>query len=229
MIFQIYAYLTWCSWSPPPKFYGYISSHYTCVKWYFRSMQIWLDVVDPLPKFYGCILSCYTSVKWHFRSMQIWLDVADPPQTKILQMHFIMLHLCQTIFYIMQIWLDVADPPLPKFYGCILSCYTTAVQPISIQPLQTQQKPRCTEAQHNAEKHYLLIIHSPSVFFCCRGYRFWCWWLVRVTLVVAFGFLPQNFGRWQGPTMVLRHSMNTGSVVGIPWGGGDTRTLPHAK
>ena len=26
------------------------------------------------------------------------------------------------------------------------------------------------------------------------------WWLVRVTLVVAFGFLPQNFGRWWGPT-----------------------------
>ena len=25
-------------------------------------------------------------------------------------------------------------------------------------------------------------------------------WLVRVTLVVAFGFLPQNFGRWWGPT-----------------------------
>ena len=25
------------------------------------------------------------------------------------------------------------------------------------------------------------------------------WWLVRVTLVVAFGFLPQNFGRWRGP------------------------------
>ena len=24
------------------------------------------------------------------------------------------------------------------------------------------------------------------------------WWLVRVNLVVAFGFLPQNFGRWQG-------------------------------
>ena len=28
----------------------------------------------------------------------------------------------------------------------------TAIQPISIQPLQTQQKPRVTEAQHNAEK-----------------------------------------------------------------------------
>ena len=26
------------------------------------------------------------------------------------------------------------------------------------------------------------------------------WWLVRITLAVAFGFLPQNFGRWKGPT-----------------------------
>ena len=25
------------------------------------------------------------------------------------------------------------------------------------------------------------------------------WWLVRVTLVVAFNFLPQKFGRWQVP------------------------------
>ena len=26
------------------------------------------------------------------------------------------------------------------------------------------------------------------------------WLLVRVTLVVTFGFLPQNFGGWLGPT-----------------------------
>ena len=26
------------------------------------------------------------------------------------------------------------------------------------------------------------------------------WWLVRVTLLVAFGFLLQNFGKWWGPT-----------------------------
>ena len=25
------------------------------------------------------------------------------------------------------------------------------------------------------------------------------WWLIRVTLVVAFGFLPQIFGRYWGP------------------------------
>ena len=34
----------------------------------------------------------------------------------------------------------------------------TAVQPISIQPLQTQQKPHVTQARHNAEKHSLFLI-----------------------------------------------------------------------
>ena len=33
----------------------------------------------------------------------------------------------------------------------------TAAQPISIQLLQTQQKPRVTEARHNAEKHSLFL------------------------------------------------------------------------
>ena len=35
----------------------------------------------------------------------------------------------------------------------------TAIQPISIQPLQTQQKPCVTEARHNAEKHSLLTLY----------------------------------------------------------------------
>ena len=43
--------------------------------------------------------------------------------------------------------------------------------------------------------------------------------------MVAFGFLSQHFGRWRG----LCHSMNEGSVVGIPWGGGDTQTLTYVK
>ena len=32
---------------PQLKFHGCNLSCYTCVKWYFRSMQIWLDVFDP--------------------------------------------------------------------------------------------------------------------------------------------------------------------------------------
>ena len=42
----------------------------------------------------------------------------------------------------------------------------------------------------------------------------------RVTLVVAFGFLPQNFGRWQGPTNV------TLLFYECMFSGGDTQTLP---
>ena len=34
------------------------------------------------------------------------------------------------------------------------------------------------------------------------------WWFVRVTLVVAFGFLSHYFGRWQGP--VIRHFAQKG-------------------
>ena len=52
--------------------------------------------------------------------------------------------------------------------------YTTAVQPISIQPLQTQQKPRVTEAQHNAEKALLVCYivtcrHSYKVKVCRKS------------------------------------------------------------
>ena len=70
--------------TPPPKFHRCILSRYTCVKWYFRSMQIWLDVFDPPPplKFHRCNLLHYTCVKWYFRSMQIWLDIFDPPPSQ---------------------------------------------------------------------------------------------------------------------------------------------------
>ena len=33
--------------TPPPKFHRCNLLHYTCVKWYFRSMQIWLDIFNP--------------------------------------------------------------------------------------------------------------------------------------------------------------------------------------
>ena len=46
----------------------------------------------------------------------------------------------------------------------------------------------------------------------------------------AFGFLPQNFGRWWGPTNgTFFHSIKADSVVEIPLGGGDTKTLSYAK
>ena len=51
-----------------------------------------LTYLTPPLKFHRCNLLRYTCVKWYFRSMQIWLDIFDPPSTKILWMHFIMLH-----------------------------------------------------------------------------------------------------------------------------------------
>ena len=49
-------------------------------------------------------------------------------------------------------------------------------------------------------------------------FKFFTWWLLSITLVVASGFFPQKFRRWQGPTNGTLH-MNVGSVAGIPWGG----------
>ena len=50
-------------------------------------------------------------------------------------------------------------------------------------------------------------------------------WLVKVTLVVAFGFLLQNFGRWLGPMNVICHSVNVDGVVVLFGGGGNTSAL----
>ena len=66
-------------------------------------------------------------------------------------------------------------------------------------------------------------------FLICK---FWLIWLepncgsCRVTLLVAFGFLPQNFKMGRDLWMVLCHSMNAGWVVGILRGRGDTQILP---
>ena len=48
-----------------------------------------------------------------------------------------------------------------------------------------------TPVQHLGANWHFLAKISLCLYF---------WWLVTVTLVVAFGFLPQHFGRWQGPT-----------------------------
>ena len=49
------------------------------------------------------------------------------------------------------------------------------------------------------------------------------WWLVRVTLVVAFGYLLQNFGKWQGATN------GTLSIYERRFSRGDSETLPYAN
>ena len=58
-----------------------------------------------------------------------------------------------------------------------------------------------------------------GVYWCLTG----VWWLLRVTLVAAFGFLPQNFGRRWKPTIV------TLSFYETRFSGGDTQTLPYAN
>ena len=105
--------LTWPTLTSLPKFHGCNLSRYTCVKWYFRSMQIWLDVFDPPPKFHRCISSCYTCVKWYFRSMQIWLDVFDP-LPKFHRCNLLRYTCVKWYFRSMQIWLDIFDPPAAK-------------------------------------------------------------------------------------------------------------------
>ena len=47
--------------------------------------------------------------------------------------------------------------------------------------------------------------------------------------MVAYRFFPKILGGGRDLQMVLCHSMNTGSVMGIPYSGEDTQTLPYAK
>ena len=46
---------------------------------------------------------------------------------------------------------------------------------------------------------------------------------------VTFDFCSKILGGGGNLWMVLCHSMNADSVVWIPWGGGDTQTIPYAK
>ena len=54
----------------------------------------------------------------------------------------------------------------------------TVAQPISIQPLQTQQKPCVTQARHNAEKHSSVVVpkrfikHMCFIVFYFHGHAF---------------------------------------------------------
>ena len=50
------------------------------------------------------------------------------------------------------------------------------------------------------------------------------WWLVRVTLLVDWLFLPQNFGQWWGPTKAFCGSVNVHWVMVLFSGGGDDLT-----
>ena len=49
--------------------------------------------------------------------------------------------------------------------------------------------------------------------------------------MVAFGFLPQNFWKWQGPTngTLSFYECRFSGGDTIKWGRGGTQTLPYAK
>ena len=57
----------------------------------------------------------------------------------------------------------------------------TAIQPISIHPLQTQQKLRVTKVQHNAEKHSLFN-SAVNYLYAKKSAR--CSWVLVVTELV---------------------------------------------
>ena len=60
--------------------------------------------------------------------------------------------------------------------------------------------------------------HTVTTHWCMESFFSYIWWLVRVILVVAFGFLLQNVGRWYGPTNC------TLSFYECRFSGGDTIT-----
>ena len=76
----------------------------------------------------------------------------------------------------------------------------TVVQPISIQLLQTQQKPRVTEARHNAEKHSLLkmkilsftILDSSREHTCCLQVFYFVPFQILVDTVWALSYLTDG-------------------------------------
>ena len=72
-------------------------------------------------------------------------------------------------------------------------------------------------------KMFKNILERRGLFYVELRY----WWLVRVTLVLCFWLLR----KWWRPTNSTSsfYELNGGSVVGIPWGGVDTQTLPYAK
>ena len=75
----------------------------------------------------------------------------------------------------------------------------------------------------------VIVIFVWSSLVSCIMFVLYYWWLVRVNLVVVYGFWPNILGGGRDLRMVFCHSMKAGSVVVIPWSGGDTQTLPHAK
>ena len=146
--------MTWPTLTPLPKFHRCNLSHYTCVKWYFRSMQIWLDVFDPHQNFTGAICHvipvlndilglCRFDLTYLTPPHQNFMDAfchVTPVLNDILDLcRFDLMYLtphqnfADVFHHVTPVLNDILDlcrydlkyfTPLPKFYRCISSHYT---------------------------------------------------------------------------------------------------------
>ena len=76
----------------------------------------------------------------------------------------------------------------------------------------------------NTVLQLLVLLYLPY-FFKLTFY----WWLVGVTLAVAFGFFSQIFGIWWGPTNGILSLYECRFSGGIPWGDENIQNLPYSK
>ena len=92
---------------------------------------------------------------------------------------------------------------------CLSACWDTTPQSRH-PPEQNHPPPR---SRHPQETATVADGTHPTGMHSCVNNWIWntshYWWLFRITLMVTFGFLPQNFGMWWGPTngtlsMILR-------------------------
>ena len=76
-----------------------------------------------------------------------------------------------------------------------------------------------TEHTHtHTHTHTHMVVNKINLLVARSRHLSGCFWL----------FAPKFLGGAGNLRMVLCHSMNAGSMVGIPWGGRGTQTLPYA-
>ena len=153
--------LTWPSW-PPAK----ISQVHTIMLHlhYYRRfwrLHIWLGQKDPRSKFHRCIPSCYTSfTKGNFDDYRLDLTKKPPPNQNFTGAYY---HVTPPLLKEILMTTDLTwpkRPPLPP--GQNFTGAYHHITPSLLQEIQTQQKPRVTEARHNVEKHSLFKLTLAS-------------------------------------------------------------------
>ena len=68
---------------------------------------------------------------------------------------------------------------------------------------------------YSRKKVKVVFLEVPNSFVSISLFTPWYLVAQRVTWMVAFDFLRQNFGRWQGRWMLFCHAMNASWMVGI--------------